>query len=99
MYTMEPGSPSDWASNAVWTEGGESVAAGWMGSNARKFKNGSLCEQTGYVYNNISTSSQGALASETACGSGTYYSYGTLAVWNGSGYNYYYSQQSPSLNG
>jgi hypothetical protein len=99
MYTQEPGSPSDWGYTDLWTEGGGDVAAGWMGANARKFKNGSVCEQTGYQYNPYSNNLQGALADNTACGSGTYYSYGTIALWNGSGYNYYYSEQSPSLNG
>ena len=99
LYTQEPGSPSDWAYTLLWTTGGENVAAGWMGADARKFKNGSVCESTGYQYNNSSSSSQGALADSKACGTGTYYSYGVIAIWNGSGYNYYYSQQSPSLNG
>ena len=99
MYTQQSGSPSDWAYTQLWTTGGENVGAGWMGADARKFKNGSVCESTGYEYNSSPFSIQGAMAASTACGSGTYYSYGVIAVWNGSGYNYYYSQQSPSLNG
>lgn len=98
IQTQQPGSPSVWAVTNVGPTSG-TVGAGWMGADARKFKNGSLCEETGYLYNGSSTDAWGAIAHSTACGSGTYYSYGVIAVWNGSGYNYYYSQQSPSLNG
>lgn len=99
VYVGEPGSPSDWASTDVWTIAGNNVPAGWEGADARKFKNGSVCEETGYQYNPYSTNSEEALADTKACGSGTYYSYGLIALWNGNGYDYYYSEQSPSLNG
>jgi hypothetical protein len=99
VYVGESGSPSDWASTDVWTTNGDNVAVGWEGADARKFKNGSICEQTGYQYNSFTTNSEEALADNTACGSGTYYSYGLIAVWNGTAYDYYYSQVSPSLNG
>jgi hypothetical protein len=99
VYTQQPGSPSDWAGTTVYTTGGENVGAGWMAADARKFKNGSLCDETGYLYNSISTNWEEPIAEARACGSGTYYSYGLIAVWNGNGYNYYYSQKSPSLNG
>jgi hypothetical protein len=97
MYTI-PTLTHDEAETDVWTQGGETVGTGWIGINARKFVNGSLCNQTGYQYNTRSTSFFGALTAG-GCGSGVYYSYGTFDVWNGGGYDYYYSQKSPSLNG
>jgi hypothetical protein len=99
VYTQQLGSPSDWASTQLWTTNYAYVGAGWMAADARKFKDGSICEQTGYQYNNSSVYYQEAMAHTTACGSGTYYSYGVVAVWNGSGYDYYYTFRSPSLNG
>jgi hypothetical protein len=99
MANNEPGSPSDWAWTTMFTTDDAYVTAGWMGVDARKFKNGSVCEQTGYQYNKNSANWMLVTANNTACGSGTYYSYGVLAAWNGNGYAYYYSQKSPSLNG
>jgi hypothetical protein len=105
MYTDEPGSPSDWAATTVFPTvndspaGSGEVPAGYMGADARKFINGSVCEQTGYYYNSVKASNQKVFAQTTPCGAGTYYSYGLIAVWNGSGYDYYYSEKSPSANG
>jgi hypothetical protein len=98
QYTI-PTLPHDDAQTYMWSySDGNGVPAGWMGVDARSFKNGSLCVQTGYQFNPGTYYSWYSRTS-TGCGSGTYYSYGVIAAWNGSGYNYYYSQQSPSLNG
>ena len=99
VYTNESGSPSDWASSQWHTAGGEQVPAGYVGINARKFKNGSLCEQTGLQYLPVSGSGEQVFAQNTACGAGTYYSFGVIAIWNGNGYNDYTGYQSRSLNG
>jgi hypothetical protein len=97
MYTI-PTLPHDEAETDIWTTNGANVGAGWMAVDARKFLNGSLCNQTGYQYNPIATNGFTVLTAG-GCGSGVYYSYGVIAVWNGSAYQYYYSQKSPSLNG
>lgn len=99
VYTNEAGSPSDWASTTDYTQQGSNAAPGYIGVDARKFKNGALCEQTGYVYNQFAENSFTIYANAVACGSGTYYSYGLFQAYNGSGYNTYYSGQSPNLNG
>lgn len=97
MYTV-PTMTKDEAETTIFTISGANVAAGWIAANGRKFKNGALCSQTGYEFNASAADGLGALT-WGGCGAGVYYSYGTIAAWNGSGYNYYYSPKSPSLNG
>jgi len=75
------------------------VDAGWMGVDARKYVNGRLCAETGYLYNGARNDYQTALEHRVRCGAGVYYSWGVIAVWNGGGYDYYYSPRSPNLNG
>lgn len=99
ILTQQGGSPSDWAYTVTWTQNNSTVGAGWIAVDARKFKNGSLCEQTGYQYNSSPVTGLGLYANSVACGSGTYYSYGLTAYWNGNGYDYYDTFRSPSLNG
>jgi hypothetical protein len=45
---------------------------------------GSLCEQSGYEYNQSPATGMIVYANSVACGSGTYYAYGLMAAWNGS---------------
>lgn len=69
-----------------------------MAVDARKFKNGSICDSTGYHYS-PSGSNDFEVVAGSPCGSGSYYSQGVIGAWNGSSYDYYYTYPSPTLNG
>jgi len=99
INTDEPGSPSDWAAASIYPTDGSTIPSGWMAADARKYKDGSLCEESGYEYNQSPATGMIVYANSVACGSGTYYAYGLMAAWNGSGYQAYYQPQSPNLNG
>lgn len=82
----------------VKTQNGASVPAGYMGANARLYNanTNALVYKTGMDYldsssNNFSTVYFGGQLS------GSYYSYGVTAAYNGNGYTDYYTFKSPSL--
>ncbi len=86
------------AMTSVYYTGSGTVPSGYMGAQARLFKNGSLYKYSTMQYN--SSADYGFVASTgyASGGSGTYYSYGITAAFNGNGYNNFYTFQSPSQN-
>lgn len=81
----------------VSVDGSGTAPAGYMGAQARLFKDDVL-----YLYNsmwyNSSPTTRMADQTDSAFPSGTYYSKGITAAYNGNGYSQYYTFQSPSLN-
>ncbi len=90
-----------WAS---WVRVSSGTAGdGWIGVNARLLNagDGSLCSQTGYLYNSGSPRPAGTEFVNTgggSCGSGNYYSQGLTQHWNGGGYDTWYALQSPNVS-
>lgn len=96
--TVHTGSPRIYASTTVSQNGTSNVPSGYMGALARLYKNSALCASNGYSFNSGPANSL-SVPTLSACGSGTYYSYGATAAYNGNGYSYYYTFKSPSQNG
>lgn len=87
-----------YAATYVDTQNGGTVPTGYMGALARLYKGSALCKSNGYSYNNGAASGISESTGGSNCGSGTYYSYGASAAYNGNGYNYVYTFKSPNLN-
>lgn len=73
---------------STYAESDDEIPTGYMGVNARLYKNTTLCTSTGFSYNGSSTYGMGTGTSGD-CGSGSYKSNGQSAAWNGSSYNNY----------
>lgn len=88
-----------WADAWVETTGSAAVPTGYMGVQARLFKNDALYASTSMSYN---SSSAYGISNVTQGGqsfpSGTYYSKGVTAAYTGTGYSTYSTFQSPSIN-
>ncbi len=84
---------------AVSTQQGASTPAGYMGCNARLFNTntGALVQQSGMIYDNSSGNNFSVEQDDLTSRTGSYYSYGITAAYNGNGYDYYYTFKSPSL--
>lgn len=74
------------------------VPTGYIGAQARLFKDDSLYKYSTMEYNTSAVSGVVARTGYFKGGSGTYYSYGITAAYNGSGYDTYYTFKSPSQN-
>lgn len=87
-----------WGYADVYNQTSDSVPTGYMGAEGRVFNSaGNLVASSNMKYN--SSAASGLLVpSETYYSSGTYYSYGITAAYNGNGYNEYYTLKSPSIN-
>lgn len=80
-------------------DAGEAVPTGYMGAQARLFRNDALYVTTTMTYNNTSAWSMSVPTGDgKSFPSGTYYSKGITAAYNGDGYSNYYTFQSPSIN-
>ena len=73
------------------------VPIGYMGSQARLFKNDALYSSSTMTYNDEPLWSFSVTTGSTT-NTGTYYSKGITAAYNGNGYDYYYTFASPSQN-
>lgn len=71
--------------------------AGYMGVQAKLFKDGALCGQATLFYNStpVTTISSG-ISPPGGCGPGTYYSQGLSQAYNGNGYTTYQTLRSPN---
>lgn len=87
-----------WASTYVGTQSGYGNApAGYMGNRARLYNSsGSLKKDTGWIYNNQACGGFSELTSSYYW-SGTYYSKGQTAAWEGYDYAIYLTYPSPSI--
>jgi hypothetical protein len=93
--------PSGYAIAYTYTgPSGSSVASGWVGSRGRLFTSGGSLSCEGSNTYSTQTLTSGSYWSGTSCsrGSGAWYSYGVSLAFNGSGYNSYYTFQSPNQN-
>lgn len=74
-----------------------SVPVGYLGVSANLYDNyGNLVKAIGWQFNNISTYYWSASTAKYY-GSGTFYSQAATEVYNGNGYNVYYTYQSPYI--
>jgi hypothetical protein len=80
------------------TQNNSNTPTGYIGALARLYKNSALCASNGFTYTSGTASGLGVPTEGSGCGSGTYYSYGESAAYNGNGYNYFYTFKSPSQN-
>lgn len=90
---------SSGANATTWVGGNQSstVPTGYMGGYARLYNaSGSLKEYAGWVFNNSPVYAM-AVTTPTDGVHQSYYSYGITAAYNGNGYNYIYTYQSPDL--
>lgn len=72
--------------------------AGWMGAQPSLYKGGAVCSGTSMTYTN-GPAVGFSVPTYGYCGSGVYNSKGSVAAWNGSGYNNYYTPVTPNFNG
>ena len=84
-----------WAGTVAHSTDGN-VPTGYIGVKSRLYKSDALCKSTDFIYN---TSRAAGLSNSTSgdCGSGTYYSKGVSAAYNGNGYDTYNTFQSPNI--
>ncbi len=88
-------SGSPWARTNLVCESG-SVPEGYMGVLAGLYNsNGTLIKQSSWYYNANVQFGIGVYAHGS--GSGHFYSYGKVAIYNGNGYNTYYTSKSPNV--
>lgn len=84
------------ALTSVFKDGSGTVPSGYMGAQARLFKDGSLYKYSTMQYSSSEASAFAVSTGYHDGGSGTYYSYGITAAYNGNGYDTYYTFKSPS---
>lgn len=88
-----------YAGTGVYNQDTGNVPTGYMGVKSQLFKSDELYRYTDMWYND---SPSAGLGNSTLSGyddpSGTYYSKGITAAYNGNGYTNYYTFQSPSIN-
>jgi hypothetical protein len=79
-----------------WSTG--SVTSGWAGARGRLFTSGGSlsCEGSNQYNTTTGERAQGFSCSRTS--SGAWYSYGVSLAWTGSGYQSFYTFQSPNQN-
>lgn len=75
-----------------------SVPTGYMGCQARLFKDDALYDTTTMHYNDSPMYTMRYYTQNRNTASGIYYSYGITAAYNGNGYSNYYTFKSPSMN-
>lgn len=81
----------------MMTEGGNQVPTGYMGGKARLYTSGgSLKRESEWIYNDQPIAGYGVYTNNYNQ-SGTYYSKGISAAYNGNGYTTYSTYQSPNL--
>lgn len=76
------------------------VSAGWLGVNGRLFRSsGAMVGESGFYYNGSTMAGGTVLINGVDyVTTGTFYSYGVVRGWNGSGYNSYYTFKTPYQN-
>jgi hypothetical protein len=84
------------ALTSSYKDGSGTVPAGYMGAQARLFKNDALYKYSSMLYNSSASSTLVESTGYFKGGSGTYYSYGITAAYNGNGYDTFYTFKSPS---
>lgn len=90
-------SPSLIAQSKIWTVTGADVAPGGLGSRARLFKSGALCQAVDYRYN-VRPAAEVMVGTTAQCGTGWYNSHGFVAAWDGvSTYKEYVTFPTDSL--
>lgn len=78
--------------------GGDQVPIGYMGLKCRLYNaDGDLVQQTSWVFNSDPCASMGTGTNSTNI-SNYYYSQGRTAAYNGNGYTYYDTYQSPFIS-
>jgi hypothetical protein len=86
------------ATTTVSNDGSGYIPTGYMGAQARLYKNDALYKYSTMGYSSAPVISFFATTGWSSGGSGTYYSYGMTAAYNGNGYTNYYTFISPSQN-
>jgi hypothetical protein len=82
----------------TWVSGTTKVSSGWIGSEARLFRDtGALCKASGMGYNPAAATTYSRSVYNTSCPADYYYAYGKSAAWNGNGYTYYYTLRTPNI--
>ena len=85
----------NWAEASV-TRTGSTPPAGWMGAQVTLYKNGAQCSAGNMLYTTSAVAYFSRSTFPGYCGAGTLNARGSTAAYNGSGYNYYYTNYSPS---
>lgn len=86
-----------YAQSYVEKDGSGIIPTGYMGAQARLYKNDALEKTAALVYNTADvTSLSSATTASYQGGAGTYYSKGITLAFNGSGYDTYTTFQSPN---
>lgn len=91
--TYSPAESTTW----VKSTNGATIPAGWSGAQASLYLNGGTCGHGAMVYEEVATSSPWGTSFDKWCGSGNYYARGSTAAYNGNGYSFYYTHESPIL--
>lgn len=87
------------ASTNISKVGAGTVPTAYMGTLARAYKDGAICVQTSMTYNSSAVSGKGSIVlGNPDCGAGIYHSQGRTEVYNGSGYDTYYTFLTPNIN-
>ncbi|MCM1171088.1 MAG: hypothetical protein NC393_03065 [Clostridium sp.] len=88
------------AGTSISSRDGRSIPTGYMGVQARIFKDGSLNRYTDWKYNTTATTNCYVMTLALATNSGSvYYSQGNVRIYNGSGETTYVCNASPRLHG
>ncbi len=86
-----------WAEVYVDKVGGSGTfPAGWMGAGVTLYRNGVACTNAVMTYTAVAMNNYARGTASVTCGAGTYNARGSTAAYNGNGYNYYYTNYSPS---
>lgn len=88
-----------YASTTAANQATGNVPTGYMGAKAMLYNSSNqLIDFTSWYYNNGPANSLSVPTLGSGFSSGTYYSKGMTAAYNGNGYNQYYTFQSPNIN-
>lgn len=91
-------STSTWAYTNLSNSNGNNVPTGYMGVLPRLYNSsGTLIKSGGWTYNDAAAAGM-AMSSGTTSTRGTYYSFGQVKLYNGSGYNTYDTYSSPVVS-
>ena len=97
-YYSQIDSGNDTAASAIQTTDESNTPVSQMGAAGHLYEaDTSLCEVSGWQYNDSVFWAWAALTSGSFCGSGYYYSSGFVRAYNGDGYTTYQTDTSPQL--
>lgn len=84
------------AGTTIASDGSGSIPTGYMGAQARLYYNGDLYASSSTSYTSSSNTQFEVSIVKGNPPTGTYHSTGVTQVYNGNGYDTYYTNQSPS---